>query len=562
MNPRDATRRYDIDWLRIGATLLLFVFHVGMVFNPAPFYHIRNADLSFGMLVLCGFISLWHMPLFFLLAGWSVCQSLRARGALGVARERVLRLAVPLIAGCVLFMPVIKYLELSSGLDLSHAGLRVSPALQDGFRLIIPQGLPVAAPFEQSFVEFLPSFFTLERFTWAHLWFVAYLLTFTLLYLPTFAYLLRRAGELGRVSPFVVYTPIVPLIIIQLVLRPYWPGIQNLYDDWANFAYYTTYLFAGFLLARHPAVEEVAQHEWRRALVLGTATCGVLLAGVVRLYDAPSVLLAGSAVAGWCFVLAALGLARRFLDFGNAWLHYLSEAAFPVYILHQAAIVVPGYFIVQLPIGIAAKFVLLVGVSVLVTFAIYHFVVRELPLARVLFGMRPKVRALPRQAARAAAALPVLLVICGASIVHAASPEGRWYAEGGAAQVEIAPCGDALCGEVVWLRSPFDENGCPLIDRQNSDEALRQRPIVGLQILSDLTPEHAKPGNWSGGNIYDPTSGRTYRCIASLDGPDRLRVRGYLGITLLGRTTTWIRVGSEQRMCEQRAATARGGEGS
>jgi glucan biosynthesis protein C len=562
MNPRAETRRYDVDWLRIGATLLLFVFHAGMVFNPAPFYHIRNADLSFGMLVFCGFVSLWHMPLFFLLAGWSLCQSLRARGALGVACERVLRLAVPLLAGAVLFMPVIKYLELSSGLDLNHAGLRVSPALQAGFRLVIPEGLSVAAPFDESFVQFLPSFFTLERFTWAHLWFVAYLFTFTLLYLPAFAYVLRRAGELRRVSALVVYAPIVPLAVIQLVLRPHWPGIQNLYDDWANFAYYTTYLFAGFLLARHPALEEVAQREWRRALALGTATCGVLLAGVLRLYDAPPVLLAGSAVAGWCFVLASLGLARRFLDFGNAWLHYLSEAAFPVYILHQAAIVVPGYFILRLPLGIAAKFVLLVGVSVLVTFAIYHLIVRELPLARFLFGMRPKACALPRQAARAAAALPVLLVICGASTVHAASPEGRWYAEGGAAQVEIAPCGDALCGEVVWLRSPFDENGCVLTDRQNSDEALRQRPIVGLQILSGLTPIQGESGRWSGGGIYDPTSGRTYRCLVSLDGPDRLHVRGYLGITLLGRTTTWIRVGAEQSVCEQRASAAREGAGS
>jgi hypothetical protein len=180
-------RRYDIDWLRVGATLLLFVFHAGMIFNPAPFYHIRNDELSFGWLVVCGFISLWHMPLFFLLAGWSLCGSLRTRGSAGVLNERSLRLLVPLLFGCVLFMPVIKYLELSSGLDLNHVGLRVSPALQDGFRLVIPDGLPVAKPFGESFREFLPTFFTLERFTWAHLWFVAYLLTFTLLYLPAFA---------------------------------------------------------------------------------------------------------------------------------------------------------------------------------------------------------------------------------------------------------------------------------------------------------------------------------------------------------------------------------------
>src|SRR5262252_7572752 len=172
----DDTRRPDIDWLRVGATYLLFAFHVGKVFDPAPFYHVRNADLSFGMLVFCGFVGLWHMPLFFLLAGWSACGSLARRGTGAFVEERLRRLAVPLVAGSIVLGPAIKYLELQSGLDLDYAGLRAAPALQDGFRAIIPGGLPVAPPFDESFRTFLPTFFTrLHRFTWSHLWFIAYL---------------------------------------------------------------------------------------------------------------------------------------------------------------------------------------------------------------------------------------------------------------------------------------------------------------------------------------------------------------------------------------------------
>jgi uncharacterized protein (DUF2147 family) len=549
MSPHDA-RRYDIDWLRIGATLLLFVFHVGMVFNPAPFYHIRNDDLSFGWLVVCGFISLWHMPLFFLLAGWSLCASLRTRGGAGVVKERTLRLLVPLLVGCLVFMPVIKYLELSSGLDLNHAGLRVSPARLDGFRLVIPEGLSLAAPFDESFAAFLPTFFTLERFTWAHLWFVAYLFAFTLLYLPAFAWLLRRSGEPERVPALVVYAPVVPLVLVQLVLRPHWPGIQNLYDDWANVAYYTTYLFAGFALARYPAVEQATQREWPRALTLGVASCGVLLAGVLQLYESSSVLLAGSAIAGWCFVVAALGLARRFLAVGNTALHYLSEAAFPIYVLHQAAIVVPGYFLLRFQLGIAAKFLLLLVVSVGLTFAIYHFVVRELSAVRFLFGMRPKASPLPRLAPRSAAVGIVLVAMAAAGRSDAATPEGLWWAEGGAATVRVERCGNALCGRVEWLRSPFDENGCNLRDERNPDAGLRARPVEGLEVLRGLEPSATEENVWLGGSIYDPSSGHTYSCRATLDG-DRLRLRGYLGVPLLGRTTTWLRVGSETRTCRR-----------
>src|SRR5262249_37215806 len=121
----DRARRPDIDWLRVGATYLLFLFHVGKVFDPAPFYHVRNADLSFVLLVVCGFIGLWHMPLFFLLAGWSAAASLQSRGSRAFVGERVRRLAIPLVAGCVLLAPTIKYVELRSGLDLNYAALRV-----------------------------------------------------------------------------------------------------------------------------------------------------------------------------------------------------------------------------------------------------------------------------------------------------------------------------------------------------------------------------------------------------------------------------------------------------
>src|SRR5688572_28902662 len=92
----EADRRPDIDWLRVLATLLVVVFHTAMVFNAAPFYHIRNDELSFLMLVFCGFVSLWHMPLFFVLAGWSLARASSTRGAGDILQERLRRIGVPL----------------------------------------------------------------------------------------------------------------------------------------------------------------------------------------------------------------------------------------------------------------------------------------------------------------------------------------------------------------------------------------------------------------------------------------------------------------------------------
>jgi uncharacterized protein (DUF2147 family) len=549
----NGTRRADIDWLRVFAVYLLFVFHVGKVFDPAPFYHIRNADLSFTMLVLCGFISLWHMPLFFLLAGWSAVASIQGRGYRPFFGERVRKLAIPLIAGSVLLGPPIKYLELRSGLDLNHAGLWVAEPLQAGFRTVIPNGLPVAPPFDESFLTFLPTFFThLDRFTWSHLWFLAYLFTLTLAWLPVFGWLLRRRERLADPSPVAVYLPIVPLAIIQLTMRSRWPGIQNLYDDWANIAYYSVYLVAGFLLACHPRLERLVQREWKRSLVIGLGAAGSLLLAVLGVVSSPAVLLVGSAVAGWCFVLTVLGMAQRFVTTSGPALRYLSESAFPVYVLHQAAIVIPGYFLVQLPLGIATKFVLLLLLSVSLTLAVYEWLVRPFTVPRFLLGMKPKACPLRRPVALSPSAAATLVAAMGVALAgrtDAATPVGLWYAEGGAAQVAIAPCGDALCGQVVWLRSPFDEDGCDLRDRNNPDPALRRRKVTGLQILRGLRPQ--ADGTWVDGSIYDPSTGNSYTSRLTLDGDDRLWLRGYVGIPLLGRTTTWTRVGAENRMCRE-----------
>jgi hypothetical protein len=123
---QSTARRIDLDVLRIFACYLLIPFHVAMVFNPAPFYHVRNGELSQVLMIACGFISLWHMPLLFLLAGWSAFASFRSRGLGRFVEERFRRLVVPLLAGCVLLAPGIKYLELRSGLDLNFHGLRVA----------------------------------------------------------------------------------------------------------------------------------------------------------------------------------------------------------------------------------------------------------------------------------------------------------------------------------------------------------------------------------------------------------------------------------------------------
>lgn len=138
--------------------------------------------------------------------------------------------------------------------------------------------------------------------------------------------------------------------------------------------------------------------------------------------------------------------------------------------------------------------------------------------------------------------LTVLAVLLGGSgSVLASSPEGIWLTENGTAQVEIRPCGDAYCGYTVWLEDPLGEDGEPLRDSNNPEPELRERELVGLKILWDMTAADGRDNRWDGGRVYDPENGNTYRARMDLVDADTLRLRGYVGSPLFGRTTTWER---------------------
>lgn len=390
--PPKPLRRLDIDLLRVVATYLLLIFHVSQVFGSASIYHIRNADTSIILSIICGLIALWQMPLFFLLAGWSLHTSICRRSVAQFLQERVMRLLVPLLVGSVLFCPIIKYLELKNGLDLNHTGLRVTAKYQESFAPFAGKVLREFPPFQEHFGEFLPSFFTQpDRFSWSHLWFLAYLFTFTLLYLPLFLKLRGGFSTMNQVGTVWVYLPILPLALIQVFLRPHWPGILNLYNDWANFAYYSLYLMLGFVLADCPAWEQKLHQEWRRSLVLSVIAVVILLAWIFGWIPFQPIRLIASATAGWCLVVAWLGWANHLQPTPGCRLNYLVKSAYPVYLLHQVVIIVLGYWLVQTPWSLIPKWIVLLSSSFAVTLSLYEWIIKPLPWLYFMFGIKPSV---------------------------------------------------------------------------------------------------------------------------------------------------------------------------
>jgi len=132
-----------------------------------------------------------------------------------------------------------------------------------------------------------------------------------------------------------------------------------------------------------------------------------------------------------------------------------------------------------------------------------------------------------------------LIVVTIFAQIKADDIVGAWLTNGKEpAKIQIYKSGEKYYGKIVWLQNPTDI-GKPKLDKNNPDKNKRNQPIVGLVILKAF--KFDGDDEWEDGDIYDPESGKTYSCFITLKNKTTLKVRGYIGISLLGRTELWTK---------------------
>ncbi len=380
-------RQNYVDWLRVGAMGLLLFYHTGRLFDE-PAWHIKNAVLNIPIHIFNRFLDIWHMPLFFMLAGASVWFAFGKRSAGQFAGERVLRLLVPLVFGMLIIVPPQVYYE----------------RIFDG-------------NFSGSFTAWYPNTFqgaysmdnaASGNLSWHHLWFLVYLFVFSLLLVVVFRYFRaeKRKALISRLASFfakpgAIFLPAVLLVIINVPLRPiYGGGNQNLINDWANFLFYIAIFFFGFML-----VSEGRFLQTIRRTRYVTLAIAILLTLVIALLDSETFTFSGSdlvmlivyPIACWSWLMAIIGIGSLLLNFNNRFLNYANEAVLPVYILHQTLIIVIGFYVIQWGTGTAPKYFFIVLATLLGSLAVYE-VVRRINVTRFLFGIKSRRKKITAQA--------------------------------------------------------------------------------------------------------------------------------------------------------------------
>jgi len=236
--------------------------------------------------------------------------------------------------------------------------------------------------------------------SWHHLWYIPYIFVYSLLALPLFVWLKRPAGRdfLVRLRrwlarPGALLLLVAPSAVIDLLLRPIWPGdYNNLFGDWANFTSKLVVFVAGFCLCSGEDLWTAIERYRFRALAVGMLTMAL-----VFMCWQDGVVLDGLALSAyrvlrnlnvWAWLLAILGFGHRHLRFNHPILKYANEAVYPFYILHQTVIVVIGYHLVGWNASLWWKLAV-VALSMTVACAVlYEGLIRRVNWLRPLFGLK------------------------------------------------------------------------------------------------------------------------------------------------------------------------------
>ena len=368
-----SVRRYDLDWLRVIVFALLILYHVGMFFVPWGF-HLKNNIIYEWLVWPMLFLNQWRLPILFVISGMGTYYAFSKRSLKQYSWERVLRLGIPLIFGMLLIVPPQVYFE----------------------RIANGQ-------FMGSYFEFYSQMFNVGPYpegdiSWHHLWFLPYLLIFSLALGPVFRRLKRGPSKLVSwvkrqlEKPFGLYLFVPPLYLCEAFLEPFFPVTHALVGDWFNICISILFFFFGFLLIASGDLFWTALDRIKhKALALGIfcflAQVFIWLfledGYVVHFTEA---LLKVTNIWSWILVLFTYG--ATYLNRKSKTVTYANRAVYPFYILHQTVTIAIAFYIKDLDWGFLPKALVLVVGTFGISWFIYHFLILKIKPLQPLFGVK------------------------------------------------------------------------------------------------------------------------------------------------------------------------------
>jgi len=376
-------RRYDIDFLRVFAFSLLILYHVSMLYAEGEGWHVKSAYQTDALNIPRLLVNQWRMPLLFIISGLAISFVWHKYSAGQFAARRIQRLMVPLFFGMAFIVaPQCYYEALGKGI------------IEPGFLRFMGQYL--------TFQDFPGEAWAGEEqihWTWNHLWYLPYLLFYTLLLIPIAKLLdgpLRgfRNWFQGLRGVWVIVIPIIPLMIYGSYIYPSFPYISHaLLDDWYAHAMYFTFFLMGYLIGRDAGFWTELVRIRKATLGLAATFFVLFMLRIEFMPEEPSFLLekAGALIIylnRWLWIITIFGWGHHLLNRPMKYLPYATEAVFSWYILHQTITVVVGFELGKWAVGPVVEPIVVLVATFGGCFLLHEFIIRRSRILRPLFGLK------------------------------------------------------------------------------------------------------------------------------------------------------------------------------
>lgn len=388
-------RRFELDWIRTLVVLGLVPVHTASLFTPTADLYLKNPETSPAMTLIGVFLGVFGMPLLFFVAGAASWFGLDTRTNARYVKERFSRLLVPLIFAMFTVIPLQVYVvALSNPSIVTAIGTPITvPNFLHSFIQFYPQYL-------LSFVYFLghPSVTGFIAFV-GHLWFLLYLIVFSLVALPLFRSLKSPRGRrliawLAAFAerPGAIFAFCAPLVVVDAFAHLLWTGAGFV----AETVVYLALFIYGYALYADARFERAIRRQWGLALALGAGLWVIAeqiqLQHAVRPYDNSMgslfAVIPLRGVIAWFWVVGLVGFAMTWLSQPSRLMRYLAQAAYPIYVLHVAAIISVGYLLLGWNAPILFKYLVIMLAGYAITFGVFDLFIRRIPVLRLLFGLR------------------------------------------------------------------------------------------------------------------------------------------------------------------------------
>jgi fucose 4-O-acetylase-like acetyltransferase len=375
-------REYYLDWLKIIAVALLVPHHIAITFSHLGdgYVYLPIKDDSLYFFLQSTFLNLWFMRLLFFVSGISTYYALQKRSNKEYFAERCKRLLLPTVFAIIFICPVMAYFR---ALNVNN--------------------------FQGTLLQFFPVFFTkFETYLgWAHFWFLIYLFVYSIIFLVLKILLGNNMQILDKIGDFLakgknVILPLLVITALEMIFRPFYPGLQNLVDDWANFTVYFSFFILGFIMAKSTECLEKIQKNIFIFLVLSciTTVCTIFLKYAqnsielfieyynVMEYKYKLIVAFFQGIAEYSLVMFIIGLAKKYININNSVYNYLSKTSFALYMFHFIIVNSIMYVLIKTQLNHYIMYILAIISAYIIFTIIFELLLKRIYIFRFLCGIK------------------------------------------------------------------------------------------------------------------------------------------------------------------------------